>query len=150
MWQHKIKIRVSVDNRVGAKCTNESLVRCVFRPRSRAHDAGLESRACEIYMMFADALRTDFPWFDDGAWECGCGAKRCRGRLRPTDWMRLCDEQWYPDDAFAPYLKEKLKGRRQQVAAATQNKAIKEDAAAKLVAKMAAAEDVAIEMSNTA
>ena len=64
--------------------------------------------------------------------------------------MRLYDEQWYSDDAFAPYLKEKLKGRRQQVAAATQNKAIKEDAAAKLVAKMAAAEDVAIEMSNTA
>ena len=41
----------------------------------------------------------DFPWFDDGAWECGCGAKHCRGRRRPTDWMRLCDEQWYPDDA---------------------------------------------------
>ena len=104
----------------------------------------------EITFDYGLQESANFPWFDDGAFACGCGAKRCRGRLRPTDWMRLCDEQWYPDDAFAPYLKDKLKGRRQQVAAAIQNKAAEEEAAAKLAANMAAAEDVAVEMSNTA
>ena len=80
----------------------------------------------EITFDYGLQESADFPWFDDGAWQCGCGAKRCRGRLRPTDWMRLCDEQWYPDDAFAPYLKEKLQWRRQQVAAAIQNEVAKE------------------------
>jgi len=68
----------------------------------------------EVTFDYGTQESADFPWYEDGCWECRCGTTRCRGRLRPDDWKRLSDESWYPDDAFAPYLKEKLEGRRQR------------------------------------
>jgi len=70
----------------------------------------------EITFEYGLQESADFPW-----------TKRCRGRIRPTDWIRLCDEQWYPDDAFAPHLKEKIDERQlvlvEKEAAATANTA---------------------------
>ena len=82
----------------------------------------------EITFDYGLQESADFPWFEDCAFECRCGTKRCRGRIRPTDWIRLCDEQWYPDDAFAPHLKEKIDERRRLVLAEKEAAAAAKDA----------------------
>ena len=55
-----------------------------------------------------------------------------------------------PQRRLCALLEGQAKGTPSAGPAAIQNKAAEEEAAAKLAAKLAAAEDVAVEMSNTA